>query len=86
MSRPERAERGAYGENKKPKQFMITDSASEAMDKIADELGITRSEVLERLIRCGGLLAAKKFDPESGECKQSSRTPPTARSNHDHKL
>ena len=69
MPRPERAERGVYGETKKPKQFMITDFASEAMDKVAEELGITRSEVLERLIRCGGLLTAKKFDPESGKCK-----------------
>lgn len=69
MPRPERAERGAYGETKKPKQFMITDSASEAMDRVAEELGITRSEVLERLIRCGGLLTAKKFDTESGKCE-----------------
>ena len=69
MSRPERAEPGAYGETKKPKQFMITDWASGQLDKIADELGISRSEVLERLIRCGGLDAARKYDPESGECR-----------------
>lgn len=70
MTRPERAEPGAYGEPKRPKQFMITDSASEQLDKVADELGLTRSEVLERLIRCGGLKAAKKFDPETGECRE----------------
>lgn len=69
MSRPERAEPGAYGEPKKPKQFMITDWASEQLDLVADELRITRSEVLERLIRCGGLEAARKFDPQTGECK-----------------
>ena len=68
MPRPERAERGAYGQTKRPKQFMITDWASQEMDRIADELGITRSEVLERLIRCGGLLAAKNFNSETGEC------------------
>lgn len=68
MPRPERAERGAYGQTKKPKQFMITDWASDEMDRIADALGTTRSEVLERLIRCGGLEAAKKFDPETGKC------------------
>lgn len=71
MSRPERAEPGAYGEPKKPKQFMITDSASERLDKVADELGITRSEVLERLIRCGGLEAAKNFDSETGKCREN---------------
>jgi hypothetical protein len=71
MSRPERAEPGAYGETKKPKQFMITEWASEQMDKVADELGLTRSEVLERLIRCGGLEAAKRFDPQTGQCKDN---------------
>jgi hypothetical protein len=68
MPRPERAERNAYGQIKKPKQFMITDWASEEMDRVADELGITRSEILERLIRCGGLEAARKFNSETGEC------------------
>lgn len=70
MSRPERAEPGAYGETKKPKQFMITDWASEQLDKIAEELGTSRSEVLERLIRCGGLEAARKYNPETGQCKE----------------
>lgn len=69
MSKPERAEPGAYGETKKPKQFMITDWASEQLDNVASELGTSRSEVIERLIRCGGLEAAKKYDPETGECK-----------------
>lgn len=70
MSRPERAEPGAYGETKKPKQFMITDWASEQLDKIAKELGTSRSEVLERLIRCGGLEAARKYNPETGQCRE----------------
>ncbi|BAZ12232.1 hypothetical protein NIES4071_40620 [Calothrix sp. NIES-4071] len=68
MFRPERAERRAYGETKKPKQFMITDSASDELDKLAEEMGITRSEVLERAIRCGGLDAAKKYNIDIGEC------------------
>jgi hypothetical protein len=70
MPRPERAERGAYGETKKPKQFMITDWASDELEQIAEDLGITRSEVLERAIRCGGLDAARKFNPETGECER----------------
>ncbi|MBD2094484.1 hypothetical protein H6F90_04880 [Trichocoleus sp. FACHB-591] len=72
VPRPERAEPGAYGERKRPKQFMITDWASDEMDKVADELGITRSEVLERLIRCGGLAAAKKYDSGAGQCRDES--------------
>ena len=48
---------------------MITDWASEQLDNVAKELGTSRSEVIERLIRCGGLEAAKKYDPETGECK-----------------
>lgn len=70
MPRPERAERGAYGENKKPKQFMLTDTSSVELDQVADELGITRSEVLERLIRCGGLEAARRYDPDSANCRE----------------
>lgn len=67
MSRPERAERRAYGETKKPRQFMITDWASEELDRLALEMGITRSEVLERAIRCGGLEEAKKYNPSTVE-------------------
>lgn len=72
MPRPERAERGAYGETKKPKQFMLTETSSLELDQVADELGITRSEVLERLIRCGGLAAAKQYSPETSDCKVAS--------------
>jgi hypothetical protein len=72
MPRPERAERGAYGETKKPRQFMITDWASDELDRIADELGTTRSEILERAIRCAGLEAARKFNLDTGECNGCS--------------
>lgn len=68
MARPERAERRAYGETKKPKQFMITDWASDELERLAEELGITRSEILERAIRCGGLEAARKYNSQTGEC------------------
>jgi hypothetical protein len=61
MSRPERAEPRIYGETKKPKQFMITDTASVALDKVAEELGVTRSEALEWMIRGGGAEAAKRY-------------------------
>ena len=69
MARPERAEPGTYGETKKPKQFMLTDSSSEELDKVADELNISRSEVLERAIRSGGLECAKTFTPQVDDSK-----------------
>lgn len=61
ITKLERAEPRSYGEIKKPKQFMITDSASAELDKVAEELGISRSEVLEWIIRGGGTEAAKRY-------------------------
>lgn len=55
-----------HGEKKAGKQFMLTETASAAIDAVAKELGISRSEVVERAARCGGMQAAKKFDPEIG--------------------
>lgn len=59
VPRPRRAERDKYGETKQRFQFMLTETASAELDKVADELGITRSEVFERVIRNGGLAVAK---------------------------
>ena len=39
---------------------MLTLTASEQLDAIADELGLTRSEVLEIVIRKGGLDLARE--------------------------
>lgn len=61
MAKVQRAEPGAYGETKKPKQFLITDTASAKLDQVAEELGVTRSEVLEWMLRGGGLDAAKRY-------------------------
>ncbi len=58
-----------HGEKKVGKQFMLTETASNAVDAIAKELGISRSEVVERATRCGGMQAAKKFNPETGDCQ-----------------
>lgn len=46
-----RTEREKYGETKKQKQFMLTESASHLLDKIAFERSVTRSEAIEQLIR-----------------------------------
>ena len=64
----ERPDDWLHGEKKSGKQFMITETASAAIDAIAKELGISRSEVIERAARCGGMQAAKKFNPETGSC------------------
>lgn len=68
----ERPDDWLHGEKKSGKQFMLTETASAAIDAIAKELGISRSEVVERAARCGGMLAAKRFSPTTGTCEDSS--------------
>lgn len=46
-----RAEREKYGETKKQKQFMLTESASHILDRLAFDRRVTRSEAIEQLIR-----------------------------------
>lgn len=65
----ERPDDWLHGEKKIGKQFMLTETASAAIDALARELGISRSEVVERAARCGGMQAAKKFNPETGVCE-----------------
>ena len=45
---------------------MLTETASNELDKVAEELGITRSELFERLIR-QGFLKAVKAEPDEEE-------------------
>ena len=68
VAKYERPDDWVYGEKKMGKQFMLTETASTAIDAIAKELGISRSEVVERAARCGGMQAAKKYNTETGEC------------------
>ena len=63
MPRPKRASKDKYGEAKQRYQLMLTETASLELDKVSDELRITRSEVLERAIR-QGLLDEVKLEPE----------------------
>ena len=72
VPKQERPEEWIYQEKKTPKQFMITQSASDAIDKIAKKLGISRSEVVERAARCGGMSKAKNFNSETGECNHGT--------------
>ncbi|MFP4410977.1 ribbon-helix-helix domain-containing protein [Coleofasciculus sp.] len=69
MPQYERPADWLHGEKKLGKQFMITQTASDAIDAIAKKLGISRSEVIERAARCGGMEVAEKFNPETGECE-----------------
>ncbi len=64
MSEDVRSKPGIYGEVKKQKCFMITDFASEEMDRLAKEYKMSRSDLLERAIRAGGLELAKEYKIE----------------------
>ncbi len=61
MARPKRATRDQYGETKQRYQIMLTETSSLELDKVAEELGVTRSEVLEWMLRGGGLDIAKQY-------------------------
>lgn len=63
VPRPRRAEKDKYGEAKQRYQIMLTETASLELDKVSEELGITRSELIEKAIR-QGLLREVKLDPE----------------------
>ena len=56
-----RVKPGAWGESKVRVQIMLTPTALSKVDEVADELHLTRAELLERVIRCGGLDAAEKY-------------------------
>ena len=64
MSKDNRSKPGIYGETKKQKCFMITDWASDEIDRLCIEFEMTRSDLIERAIRAGGLEKAQNFDPE----------------------
>jgi metal-responsive CopG/Arc/MetJ family transcriptional regulator len=62
VARPKRADKDKYGETKQRYQIMLTQTASLELDKVSEELGITRSELIEKAIR-QGLLNQVKLDP-----------------------
>ncbi len=61
MSEDVRSKPGIYGEVKKQKCFLLTDFASNEIDRLAKDFKMTRSDLLERAIRAGGLELAKDF-------------------------
>jgi hypothetical protein len=56
-----RPDEWVHGEKKKQRSMMLTDSAARMLGQKALDLGITKSEVLERAIRSGGLDLADSF-------------------------
>jgi metal-responsive CopG/Arc/MetJ family transcriptional regulator len=62
VPRPKRTEKDKYGETKQRYQIMLTETASLELDKVSEEFGITRSELIEKAIR-QGLLNQVKLDP-----------------------
>ena len=58
----ERPDEWVHGEKKKPRSMMLTDSAAKMLGQKALDLGITRSEVLERAIRSGGLNTVEHYE------------------------
>lgn len=46
-----RVKPGAWGESKQRVQIMLTPTAIEKVDAVAEEMKLTRAEVIERLIR-----------------------------------
>jgi metal-responsive CopG/Arc/MetJ family transcriptional regulator len=62
VPRPKRTEKDKYGETKQRYQIMLTETASLELDKVSEEFGITRSELIEKAIR-QGLLKQVKLDP-----------------------
>ena len=58
----ERPDEWVHGEKKMIRSIMLTDSAAKMLGQKALDLGITKSEVLERAIRSGGLNTAEHYE------------------------
>ena len=51
VARAKRAKPDKYGETKQRYMFMLTETASNDLEAASEEIGVTRSELLERLVR-----------------------------------
>jgi len=51
MSRDNRVKRRSWGESKVRVQIMLTPTALELVSLMAEEMGLSRSEIIERAIR-----------------------------------
>jgi metal-responsive CopG/Arc/MetJ family transcriptional regulator len=51
LARDYRVKPGSWGESKQRVQIMLTPTAIELVDTVAEKMELTRAEVIERLIR-----------------------------------
>lgn len=58
--RPSRTDPKKYGETKLRYQIMLTETANSLLEEVSQQLGISRSEVIEQVIRMGGLDLVKE--------------------------
>ena len=59
VPRAKKSEPLKYGDKKERFQFLLTPEASAMLDKVSEQMRLTRSEILERLIRSDCLSSAK---------------------------
>ncbi|MDJ0731114.1 MAG: ribbon-helix-helix protein, CopG family [Crocosphaera sp.] len=73
MLKDYRVDAGSWGESKRRVNLMLTPTAVEKVDKIAEQMRLTRSEVLERLIRteCLNLDLLSQISGDLSEQKDS---------------
>jgi len=74
-----RAEQRAWGESKQRVQIMLTPTAIDMVDGVAEEMEISRTEVIERLIRsnCLNVETLRQITPAKSE---DIPPPPSAKS------
>lgn len=65
--RPKKAKASKYGETKKRYNFVLTETISDELDNLSFELGLTRSELLEIMLRSGGMNLARNAVKKSAE-------------------
>jgi hypothetical protein len=67
VKRPKKAEVFKYGEVKKRYNFVLTETISDELDNLSFELGLTRSELLEIMLRSGGMNLAREVVKKNNE-------------------
>jgi hypothetical protein len=67
VKRPKKAEASKYGETKKRYNFVLTETISDKLDDLSFELGLTRSELLEIMLRSGGMNLVREVVKKNSE-------------------
>lgn len=72
MAKRRRAEPEAHGEKKKRMNIMLTPTAASSLDDRAALMGISRSELIERMARGSVALTPDNLGESLAPCKLSS--------------